>query len=241
MENLVVGGVLLLLFGYSSKNIYAIVAGVLLATIKMQEVTLLLLVLTYYILLTWSPRDWLRAGLPMSGILALSLLWRGRTWFTSLFGANYQKYTNSIIDMSASAALTRLGFLPPYIISAILVTVLGITLTIAWKSGPAMSREKAGMLLAGSLLIAPYAAGNSVLSVVAIGVIPLFKSNQLLGGILLAIINFPYIWSTEMLFYFQAYYWTLVVFLIWFILAWRCHAVTPPDATPESTLSLDRT
>jgi len=193
MENLVVGGVLLILYGYSSKHIYAVAIGILLATIKLQEVTLVLVVLALYVLLTWTPRNWLKMGLCVTGAIAFSLLWRGQSWLVALFGLNYQKYTNSIIDISGSAALRRLGFIPSFVIPLFWISILGITLFVVWKSRTTLSREKAGMLIAGSLLIAPYAAGNSVLSVLAIGVIPLFQSHRLLGVILLALVNLPFL------------------------------------------------
>jgi hypothetical protein len=234
MENLVIGGVLLILYGYSSKRIYAVVLGVLFATIKLQEVTLLLMVLALYVLMTWSPRNWLKMNLWIAGAIALSLLWRGQSWFVALFGLNYQKYTNSIIDISVSAALRRLGFIPSFVITLFWIAILGITLFVAWRSRTTLSREKAGMLIAGSLLIAPYAAGNSVLSVLVIGVIPLFQSKRLLGGIFIALINLPFLWSVDMLFYFQAYYWTVVVALIWACLAWRCLSTAPQIKTGES-------
>ena len=222
MENLVVGGVLLILYGYSSKHLSAVVIGILIATIKLQEVTLLLAVLALYVLLTWTPRNWLKLGLGLTGPIALSLLWRGQSWLVALFGFNYQKYTNSIIDISGSAALRRFGFIPSFVITLFWIAILGITLFVAWKSRTTFSREKAGMLIAGSLLVAPYAAGNSVLSVLAIGMIPLLQSNLLLGGFLLVLVNLPYLWSSDMLYNFQAYYLTIVVFLTWAILARRC-------------------
>jgi hypothetical protein len=228
MENLVVGGVLLILYGYSSKHIYALVAGILLATIKLQEVTLLLMVVALYVLLTWTPRNWLKMGLWLTGAIALSLIWRGQSWFVALFGLNYLKYTNSIIDISVFAALRRLGFIPPFVITLFWMAILGITLFAAWKSRTTLSREKAGMLIAGSLLIAPYAAGNSVLSVLAIGIIPLLQANRLLGGILIVLVNLPYLWSSDLLYNFQAYYWTVVIFITWAFLAWRCLSATSP-------------
>ena len=235
MENLVVGGVLLILYGYSSKHLYAVVIGILLATIKLQEVTLLLVVVALYVLMTWTPRNWLKMGLWLTGAIALSLMWRGQSWFVALFGLNYQKYTNSIIDISVSAALRRLGFIPSFVITLFWIAILGITLFVAWKSRTTLSREKAGMLIAGSLLIAPYAAGNSVLSVLAIGMIPLFQSNRLLGGIFIALVNLPFLWSTDTLYNFQAYYWTVVVFLIWAVLAWRCLSVASQQKAIEGT------
>ena len=239
MENLVVGGVLLILYGYSSKHLPALVVGILIATIKLQEVTLLLVVAAIYILITWKPRDWLKAGLGLSGAIALSLIWRGQSWIVALFGLNYQKYTNSIIDISVSAALRRLGFIPPFVITLFWMAILGITLFVAWKSRTTLSREKAGMLIAGSLLIAPYAAGNSVLSVLAIGIIPLLQANRLLGGVLIVLVNLPYLWSSDMLYNFQAYYWTVVTFITWVFLAWRClSAASPPKAHMSASLEI---
>ena len=235
MENLVVGGVLLILYGYSSKNLYAMVIGILLATIKLQEITLLLVVVALYVLLTWTPRNWLKMGSWLTGAIALSLIWRGQSWFVALFGLNYQKYTDSIIDISISAALRRLGLIPSFVITLFWIAILGTTLFVAWKSRATLSREKAGMLIAGSLLIAPYAAGNSVLSVLAIGMIPLFQANLLLGGILIALINLPFLWSTDVLYNFQAYYWTGVVFLVWAVLAWRCLSAASQLKTVEGT------
>ena len=235
MENLVVGGVLLILYGYSSKHLYAIVIGILLATIKLQEITLLLIVVALYVLLTWTPRNWLKMGSWLTGAITLSLIWRGQSWFVALFGLNYQKYTDSIIDISVSAALRRLGLIPSFVITLFWIVILGTTLFVAWKSRATLSREKAGMLIAGSLLIAPYAAGNSVLSVLAIGIIPLFQSNRLLGGIFIALVNLPFFWSTDVLYNFQAYYWTGVVFLIWAVLAWRCLSAASQLKTVEGT------
>jgi len=236
MENLVVGGVLLILYGYSKNNLYAVVIGILIATIKLQEVSLLLVVVALYVLLTWAPRKWLKMGLCLAGAIGLSLIWRGQSWLVALFGLNYLKYTDSIIDMSVSAALRRLGFIPSFVITLIWIAILGITLFVAWKSRPTLSREKAGMLIAASLLIAPYAAGNSVLSVLAIGVIPLFQANRLLGGIFIALVNLPFLWSTDMLYNFQAYYWTVVVFLIWAFLAWSCFSTPSQHKAVENTL-----
>ena len=236
MESLVVGGVLLILYGYSPKHPYAVVIGILMATIKPQEVTLLLVVVALYVLLTWTPRNWLKMGLYLAGAIALSLLWRGQSWFVALFGPNYQKYTNSIIDISVSAALRRLGFVPSVVIALFWLVILGITLFVAWKSGTTLSREKAGMLIAGSLLIAPYAAGNSVLSVLAIGMIPLFQSTRLLGGILIALVHFPFLWAPDALYNFQAYYWTTVLFISWAFLAWRCLSVASQPNAAESPL-----
>ena len=233
MENIVIGGVLLIIYGYSSKHPYAVIIGVLLATIKIQEVTLFLAVVFLYILLTWNTRDWLKMGLYLSGVITLSLIWRGKSWFIALFGPNYQKYTNSIIDISLSAALKRLGFVPPFVITFFWLAILGITLAIIWRSRATLSREKAGMLIAGSLLIAPYAAGNSLLTLLAIGIIPLFQANRLLGGLFIVLVNLTFFWPLDLTQNYSSYYCTGVVFFIWAILARRCLSTDYPSLGPD--------
>jgi hypothetical protein len=233
-EAIVVAGVLLILYGYSRESIAALVFGFLLATIKVQEVTLLLIITALYVVIAWPLRRWLKAGLLTAGAVGLTLLWRGRSWIVALFGANYGKYTNSIIDISISAAAKRLGIIPPAITVILWAAIVGITFYTAWKTRPALSRQKAGMLIAASLLVAPYAAGNSVLSVLAIGLIPLLQAEKLLGAVFIALFNVPYLWSIDMLFSYQAYYWTAITLLAWGVLTWRCLRDASNDASGAS-------
>jgi len=220
-EAVVVAGVALLIYAYQNENVGLLVLGLILATIKIQVVTLLLLILLVYTILTWQKRKWLRAGALAGAVIIPSLIWRGKDWYIAVFGANYAKYTNSIIDISLSAALTRLEFIPPGFIALALVIILTVTITVAWKTRHSLSPVKAGSFIAASLLLAPYAAGNSVLSLLVIGIIPLFQTRPWLGGSLLVLFNIPYFWTTEFLFNYQAYYWTCLVFIAWVILTWR--------------------
>jgi hypothetical protein len=222
MENLVVGGVLLIIYGYERKLPLITALGILISTIKLQEITILLIVLGWYLFQTWNHNEKLKMGLLVSGVVVFSLMWRGQAWIIALFGPNYQKYTGSIIDISLTAALKRLGFVPPTLILLIWIILWVITLFIAWRTSPSLSREKAGLLIAISLLLAPYAAGNSVLSVLAIGIIPLFQKRRLLGIGAIILVNLPFMFSSEILYNYQAYYWTTCVFLFWIILCWEC-------------------
>jgi DNA-binding transcriptional LysR family regulator len=73
------------------------------------------------------------------------------------------------------------------------------------------------MLIAASLLISPYAAGNSVLAVLAVGIIPLFQSRPRLEGLLIALIDLAFLPPRD----WQAYYATAILLLAWAVLAWR--------------------
>ncbi|MGD8732719.1 MAG: hypothetical protein PVH92_12635, partial [Anaerolineales bacterium] len=96
-EAIVVGGVALLLYAYKHENVLLLVLGFVFATIKIQVVSLLIAILAVYVILTWQKGKWLRAGILTAAIILPALLWRGRDWYIAVFGANYDKYTNSII------------------------------------------------------------------------------------------------------------------------------------------------
>jgi hypothetical protein len=219
VEGIVIAGILLILFGNKSKNALASVIGVILVTIKFQEIYLFLIVWGVYVLLTWPYRKYLLTFASILVIVGISLLWRGETWLAVLIGA-IQKYSNSIVNISMSATSERLG-LPHLLFIIIWIIVLIITLFLAWRSHSNLSREFTGMLITSSLLLTPYAATNSVLTILAIGVLPLFHSNRFLGTILIILFNIPYLFSSVTLYNYQATYWTLVMFITWLTLSIR--------------------
>jgi hypothetical protein len=230
LEGMVIAGVLLVVAGYKREHPLILAVGILLATVKPQSVSLLMLTLGVYVLQTWKPRQWLTCAGLVAAVVVPTFLWRGGDWLAALRGT-YQ--AGSIIDIGLAAALNRTGIVPPLIVTAAVLIVLAVTLWTAWRSRRDLSREKAGMLLCGSMLIAPYVAGNSIATVLAIGIIPLFMARPLVGGILIAMVNFPFFWSAEWLYHYQSYWWTLILLLTWFILNWRIYSreVLPSDTT----------
>lgn len=60
-----------------------------------------------------------------------------------------------------------------------------------------------------------------MLTVLAVGVIPLFLARPLLGGLLIAMISFPFLWTKDMLYNWQAYYGTLTLLVICAVFAYR--------------------
>jgi hypothetical protein len=103
-----------------------------------------------------------------------------------------------------------------------LITLL-VTTILAWKTRRSLSREKAAWLAAASLLLAPYAAGNSYLTVYAVGVIPLLQSWRLPGAVLILLTNLPYLVvnSFEIQYYWSANYWCFLLFSAWGVLVFR--------------------
>src|SRR5262249_859791 len=95
--------------------------------------------------------------------------------------------------------------------------VFGATAYVTWKSRRTFSREKSAMLVAASLLLAPYAAGNSILAVLALGVIPLFFKRRWLGLSLILLADLNFLFGRDL----SAYYATGVVLAMWAILTWQ--------------------
>jgi hypothetical protein len=217
-EALVIAGVVLIVIGYQRANPFILAAGILLAVAKPQETVLVIAALALYALPDIRRPLWLHT----TGIIALVavpfMLWKGDDWFMVMFTIEQQ---GSIMDMSLRAALNRTQVIPPFLVTAIWGAFLGAVLFIIWRTRSKLSREKAGMLVAASLLISPYAAGNSMLTVLAVGVIPLFLARPLLGGLLIAMISFPFLWTKDMLYNWQAYYGTLTLLVICAVFAYR--------------------
>ena len=99
-----------------------------------------------------------------------------------------------------------------------LVTCLALLVVL--KSGPGLSREKAGMLMCLSLLLAPYASANSFVAVLAIAIIPIFLTRPAVGLILLALADLPFFLSQRVIFEYSAWYWTAMLLLTFGVCAW---------------------
>jgi hypothetical protein len=119
------------------------------------------------------------------------------------------------MDNSLWATLERAGIASLTIRAGVGMAFLAATLYWAWKSGPTFSRAKAAMLISASLLLAPYSAGNSILTVLAVGIIPLFQKRPWIGGLLILLIDLPFLATRELLYWGQGYYWPAFLLLVW--------------------------
>lgn len=210
-EGVMIGGLLLALYGAQRTHVPALAAGLLLSTAKPQEVLLLLPVLGVYLLMALPRRALVQTAAICLLFVIPGLLWRGEEWWT--VGMMVMPDRGSDMDISLVAALDRLGLGAPAIKAALIAAVTGAALAVAWRSRPHMSRELAGMLVAASLLIAPYSAGNSVLVVLAIGIIPLFQRQVALGLALIALYNVPFALNNAGYRHVYAYYHTALALI----------------------------
>lgn len=216
-EGLIIAGTLLLVYGLGRQNLWMSAAGVVLATAKIQETWLLMATAGVYVLRTWPRREWLKlAGLFLT-VMIPSLLWKGSEWLAAMAAIGER---GSIMDASLLAALGRAG-LPLWVIGALWIILLAATAFIVLRTAPQLSREKAALLIAASLLLAPYSAGNSYLTVLAVGVIPLLFARPASGIALLALTNALFFVPRDWMIAYSAYYATALLALTWLLLGWH--------------------
>lgn len=234
-EGFIIGGVLLIGLGYHRRQALPLAVGILMATVKPQAVFLLIGAVGLYLIVL---REWkliVHTALIVLVVVAATMFWRGQDWLTALGGQNATAYTGNLLDITLAAALKRLGVSPAAGVVA-QVAIAFLTLLVVWYSRVQLSRPKMGLLLAASILCAPYAAGNSVLTVVAIGIIPLFQKRPLPGIVLILLVDFALLLNQGAFIGVASYYWTFFTLLSWITLAW--HVVMDerqPVAQPMQT------
>ncbi len=217
LEGVVIAGVLLVVYGYRKQNQLVLAAGLLLVTAKPQESWLLVCGVGLYVLAAWPLRKCLNAGFIVAAVAVPALLLFGPAWFAAMTGIVPPPRT--VIDISLGAALARLGF-AEWVYWAVGLLILVVSAFVILKSQRTLSREKAAFLICASMLLAPYAAGNSFLTVLAIGIIPLFQSRRWLGGLLIILSDAQLVLPRDFLYWNGAYYWTAMLLTVWAICAY---------------------
>lgn len=222
-ETLVTLGTLFVIWGYEKRHALLVALGVLIVTYKPQSAVLLVLVLGIYMLQTWPTKQWLRAAIYVLALVIPTLLWIGQEWIYVIQNLSTQ---SSIMDSSLLAATIRADW-PMWTTWVGRGAVVVLTLAYALWAKPYMTREKAGMLIAAGLIVAPYAAGNSALSIYAVGIVVMVFKQQTrwVGLILLILANALYITlgQDNWLLNYSAYYWTGFFILSWLLLGWGAY------------------
>ncbi len=215
LEALIIGAVLLLLWGVKIRNPWALGIGILLAAAKIQETWLVLIVLSFWLLLNWPRQSILKATLVAFVIALPFVLWKGAEWSHAML---HFSWPGTAIDSSLQAAMKRLTIPSPvfwFLWAVIFLTTINILL---WRKPP-IGRSEAGLLISASLLLGPYAASNSVLTPLAIGVVPLLQRRPLFALSLIALYDIPFIalGRPDLRATLESSYWTLILLITWMI------------------------
>lgn len=224
LEILVIGGILATVYGLRQQNPYILAVGSLFATAKPQAISMLMPLVSIYIymLLYWPRNTFLQAVGLVCAVVIPTMIWRGEDWIAAIRGT-YQ--AGSLIDISLMAALNRLDMMPETLIYAILVGFFLLNLWIIWISDRTISREKAALLSAASMLLASYTAANSVLIILTVGILSLMQRRFIIGFVVFMIGNSFFYFNRPENAEWIAYFWTTYVIGMWLLLAWDIYRV----------------
>jgi hypothetical protein len=217
LDVLVIAGLLLVHYAYKRQSPLLLAIAVLLATAKPQSVQITMIVLGLYILQTWPVRKWLTFGAITLAVVGRTMLWKGREWLIAI--GNFQ-FANSLIDISLSGALDRIGA-PIGVLIVLWLLVFAFCVWLMWRGNRELSREKLALLTVTSMLLAAYQGGNGILVPLAIGIMPMLPKRPVFVGAIMILLNVGYVTNRPQFIEILSYYTTGILILMWLGLA--CH------------------
>jgi hypothetical protein len=141
------------------------------------------------------------------------LVWKGAEWFAA---ARSFPYSETLIDSSLRYVLIRLG-VNEWIAWGIWGIVLLSTLWVLLRSKPMMDLRFAAILVTAGMMLSNYVAGDSLVTPLAIGVIPLFQRKAWIGLAVILLYFLPYvaILNLELRLAWEHVYWAGVLLITW--------------------------
>lgn len=232
IEAMVVGGALLAMYAINKISPGWLAFGLILMSAKAQASWLLFLFIAYYLWQHWPRKALLQtAAYGLIGI-APAALWRGAQWVDALRAF---PYTDTLVNSSLLNTLALLGT-PALARLALWAAVLAATLWVAWGARRRFGRAEVGFLVAAGLLLATYAASNSAVTPLALGVIPFFQRRPKAGLLLIVLYYLPYLGLArpDLRLAWQTVYWGVVMTITWLVLlidVWQTNRA-PGDLHP---------
>ncbi len=210
LEFLIIAGILLGGWALSRESYWGLAGAILLMTLKIQETWILLGAMGIHVLGRWPRRKWLATAGIVLLVATPALIWLGGEWWAAFQGIPQR---GSLMDASLWAGMERLGIMPLAIV-VFWLAILGATILVAREGYAPGERMWAGLLTSASLVLAPYAAGNSLLTVLAIGVVPLIASWPIVGVGLFLLDDVKYLLPGEFIIRWGALFSTMQFLLI---------------------------
>ncbi len=232
IDVLVLAGMLGVIYAFPRQQPIIMAGGLLLASAKPQMVFIAFIVIGFYILSAWKPRAWLGLGVLLLAVVLPMMVWRGADWIAAMQGT-YQAGT--VMDITLGAALNRLGFIPEWVTHGARLIILGMSLWAAWRQRVILSRELVGLLMAASLLLAPYAGGNAPIILLAIAAVPLMYRRFWVGFLLLVSVNLLAIPHFTLAVDVSAYWTTAYILVLWLVLIWDVLTTKPTPHLLQNT------
>ena len=219
LEAMIVGGVLLALYSMRKQSVVLMVVSLILLSSKVQESWLFVFAL---VLLLW--RDWPRKpafqSLLGAGIFALPFfIWKGAEWQAAL---QVFPYSQTAIDSNLLFVLAKLG-VNEWIAWTAWAGILATTLYVLAYPKIGLDRSRAAFLIIAGLMLSNYAAGDSLVTPLALGVIPFFQRKPWIGFSLVMLYFLPYsaLTDIQLRLAWENVYWAGVLLITWALLAWE--------------------
>lgn len=211
LEGFLVAGMLISLYAFDQKKPYTLALGILIAGIKPQGVFLVFVIMGSYMLRTFHWRDIAKVVGVCGGVFAITMLIWGEAWLMSL--------GRLPLGISLTATLADIG-LSSVPITIIRTFVAIVSLVVAYRGNPILDRSKVGLLIAASVLVAPYANGLSLVTSLAFGGIALFMNRPWLGVFVFLAYNLPYLqaFGVDQFTIENTFYYMTIQLVLWGIL-----------------------
>jgi hypothetical protein len=219
LEAVVVGGVVLVLYALHKRSLIWLAISLVFLSAKIQEAWLFLVVFAVILWINWPWGAWIKSVLAAGLFAALFFIWKGTEWLEALRSF---PYSGTSIDSSLHFVLTRVGF-NGWVASTIWAAFLAITLWLAFRTKPELNLVRAGFLVTAGLMLSNYAAGDSLVTPLALGAIPLFQKKTAVGLALITLFFAPYLFISNIEFRleWENVYWAGVLVITWCLLGWE--------------------
>lgn len=197
LEAFVVVGALVIVWAIRSRRPIWLGLGLVLATSKYQETWLLAIAVGVWCLRYWRPAQWGKTLATVAVIVVPTLAWLGPSWIARLtHGADGLGFSPNIARLGSNISLQALGGIagwPAAATLALWIVILGVTAVTFWFRARTVETRVAGLLIATSMLLAPYVGLLSLASLVIIVLLPLWQRHRWIGLGLLFWANLPYV------------------------------------------------
>lgn len=172
VDALAMAGVLLLIAGVKRRSSLLLAIGALAATAKPQATWMVVVIAVVLLLRERAWRTLIASGMIAGFIVLPTMVWGGADWLGSV-----GRVGTGIALRGLIATVTD----DPIIALATVALVALATLWVALRSGVFGTTTCYGLLVAGSLLTAPYGNALSLSGVILFGVVPLLFARPALG------------------------------------------------------------
>ncbi len=167
IEVLVLIGFLLLSHGLSRQNPWSLAASLIFFSSKIQMSWLFILALLPFLWYHWPLAKLVRSAGAILIFCIPFLLWRGDEWWSML--RVFPK--ESPYNLSLMASLLRFG-VSSWLASMGWFSLFAATIWLVYRLRLLSPEKYAGILVAVSLLLAPYAGNSTLIAVLILGVVP---------------------------------------------------------------------